>query len=432
MTARDAASEAQFRAARPDASTWLAANAGSGKTKVLTDRVARLLLRGVQPQHILCLTYTKAAASEMQNRLFKRLGEWAMLGDDALTSALTELGAHDVISAEGMAQARTLFARAIETPGGLKIQTIHSFCASLLRRFPLEAGVSPQFSEMDDRAAVLLRGEVVEAIANSENPGEAGLIARLARQVTDSDFDTLTAAICQRRSDFEVPLDRAGLRALFDLPAEFDAKMLEHSVYLGGEADLLTRTCSMLEQGGSTDAKAAAKLRKITEPTLADLPVLESVFLTGASAKAPFTAKIKAFPTKKLRESNVALMDQLEPLMRRVEAARAQRLALAAVEKSLILHDFAAVFLPEYDRRKQLRGWLDFDDLILKARQLLNDPAVAAWVLYRLDGGIDHILVDEAQDTSPVQWDVVEKLAQEFTAGEGARSEVEQIGRAHV
>ncbi|WP_374015440.1 double-strand break repair helicase AddA [Phaeobacter sp. A36a-5a] len=426
MTARDAASEAQFRAARPDASTWLAANAGSGKTKVLTDRVARLLLRGVQPQHILCLTYTKAAASEMQNRLFKRLGEWAMLGDEALTTALTELGAQDVISAEGMAQARTLFARAIETPGGLKIQTIHSFCASLLRRFPLEAGVSPQFSEMDDRAAVLLRAEVVEAIAESADRFEADLIGKLARQVTDSDFETLTAAICQRRSDFDAPLDRAGLLTLFDLPEGFDTGALEDGVFLGGEGDRLAQTCTMLEQGSSTDIKAAAKLRKITEPTCADLPIFESVFLTGAAAKAPFSAKIDAFPTKKLRENNVALMDQLEPLMRRVEAARAQRLALAAVDKSLVLHDFAAVFLPEYDRRKQLRGWLDFDDLILKARQLLNDPAVAAWVLYRLDGGIDHILVDEAQDTSPVQWDVIEKLAQEFTAGEGARSDVER------
>ena len=102
------------------------------------------------------------------------------------------------------------------------------------------------------------------------------------------------------------------------------------------------------------------------------------------------------------------------------------RLALYAVEKSLVLHNFASAFLPEYERRKQLRGWLDFDDLILKARNLLNDPAVATWVLYRLDGGIDHILVDEAQDTSPVQWDVVEKLAQEFTSGEGARSDVER------
>ncbi len=87
---RNAASEAQFRAARPDASTWLAANAGSGKTKVLTDRVARLLLRGVEPQHILCLTYTKAAASEMQNRLFQRLGQWAMMEDRALREALDE------------------------------------------------------------------------------------------------------------------------------------------------------------------------------------------------------------------------------------------------------------------------------------------------------------------------------------------------------
>ena len=115
-------------------------------------------------------------------------------------------------------------------------------------------------------------------------------------------------------------------------------------------------------------------------------------------------------------------MPQLEALMLRIEAAREQRLALVAARKTAVLHRFATAFLPEYERRKQLRGWLDFDDLILRARQVLNDPAVAEWVLYRLDGGIDHILVDEAQDTSPDQWDVVEKLAQEFTSGEGARS----------
>ncbi|MFY0308426.1 double-strand break repair helicase AddA [Leisingera sp. D0M16] len=422
MTIRDAASEAQFRAARPDASTWLAANAGSGKTKVLTDRVARLLLKGVQPQHILCLTYTKAAASEMQNRLFKRLGEWAMLGDPALIAALTELG--EVNTAAGdLAKARTLFARAIETPGGLKIQTIHSFCSSLLRRFPLEAGVSPQFSEMDDRAGQLLRAEIMEDLAQGT---EVPLVDALARHVSDSDFETLTSAICQRRADFGEPLDWNGLLDLFGLPEGFDEAALEALVFLGGEEELLQRTRGMLGQGGTTDQRAAAKLAGITKPTLADLDTLESVFLTGASAKEPFTAKIDKFPTKKLRESHLSLMDQLEPLMRRVEDARAKRLALTAARKSHDLHRFAAAFLPEYERRKQLRGWLDFDDLILKARQLLNDPSVASWVLYRLDGGIDHILVDEAQDTSPVQWDVIEKLAQEFTAGEGARSDVER------
>ena len=423
MNKRDAASEAQYRAARPDASTWLAANAGSGKTKVLTDRVARLLLRGVQPQHILCLTYTKAAASEMQNRLFKRLGEWAMLQDAQLIEALTELGAGDAVSPEGLSQARTLFARALETPGGLKIQTIHSFCSSLLRRFPLEAGVSPQFSEMEDRAATLLRAEIAEDFAKGD---QAHLIEALAQHVTDSDFDALTTAICHRRAGFEILTSWPDLLKLFDLPDGFDESALKDLVFLGGEGELLDRTRNMLATGGTNDKKAAQKLAGITHPTMSDLPILESVFLTGAGAKEPFSTKIGSFPTKKLRESNGSLMDQLEPFMLRIEDSRAKRLGLFAARKSHDLHQFAAAFVPEYSRRKQLRGWLDFDDLILKARQLLNDPAVAAWVLYRLDGGIDHILVDEAQDTSPVQWDVIEKLAQEFTSGEGARSDVER------
>ena len=152
MTPLDATAD-QVAAANPAVSTWLSANAGSGKTRVLTDRVARLLLQQVEPQHILCLTYTKAAATEMQNRLFQRLGAWAMMPDAELTQALAELGEVNTPDPTHMARARSLFARAIETPGGLRIQTIHSFCASLLRRFPLEAGVSPNFVELDDRAA---------------------------------------------------------------------------------------------------------------------------------------------------------------------------------------------------------------------------------------------------------------------------------------
>ncbi|TDK44459.1 double-strand break repair helicase AddA [Antarcticimicrobium luteum] len=423
MSRRDEATERQVQAARPDASTWLAANAGSGKTRVLTDRVARLLLADVEPQHILCLTYTKAAANEMQNRLFKRLGEWAMLEDGALCGQLEALGTEGAITPDRLAHARTLFARAIETPGGLKIQTIHSFCASFLRRFPLEAGVSPQFSEMEDRAAALLREEIVEDFADGRH---AHLIDALARHLTDTDFAALTAAVTGKRAGFAEPLDWDALLALFDLPPGYDAEALSGEVFLGGEAELLTRLREMLATGKSTDQKAAEKLAAISEPGLSDLPVLEGVFLTGASAKDPFSAKIGTFPTKDLRNDHPDLMDRVEPLMRRVEAARPRRLGLEATRKSQALHEFAREFLPEYERRKQLRGWLDFDDLILKTRQLLNDPGVAAWVLYRLDGGIDHILVDEAQDTSPEQWDVIEKLAQEFTSGQGARPDVER------
>ncbi len=424
MSARNDATERQVQAARPDASTWLAANAGSGKTRVLTDRVARLLLDGVQPQHILCLTYTKAAASEMQNRLFKRLGEWAMLGDADLMRQLTDLGVQDVIDPDRLAQARTLFARAIETPGGLKIQTIHSFCASLLRRFPLEAGVSPQFAEMEDRAASLLREEIVEDLADGP---QSGLIADVARFITDTGFDRLTAAITQKRNQFAYPLGWGELLARFGLPETFDEAQLLDQVFLGGELEMIRSMLPAMIESGGNNAKDAAKLGAVGAAELSSLPILENVLLTGASSKEPFTAKTDKFPTKPLREGVLAdRMPALNALMLRVEAARENRLALAAARKTAVLHRFAAIFLPEYERRKQRHGWLDFDDLILRARQVLNDPAVAEWVLYRLDGGIDHILVDEAQDTSPDQWDVIEKLAQEFTSGEGARSGVER------
>jgi ATP-dependent helicase/nuclease subunit A len=420
---RNEATERQVQAAMPNASTWLAANAGSGKTRVLTDRVARLLLEGVQPQHILCLTYTKAAASEMQNRLFKRLGEWAMRGDDKLRATLTELGVPGDLTADRLAHARTLFARAIETPGGLKIQTIHSFCSSLLRRFPLEAGVSPQLSEMEDRATELLRAEIIEDFSDGS---QAGLIEALARYTSDALLDKIAAAVNRNAEVFANAPDWDGLLALFDLPAGFDENTLRGLAFLGDEADVVANLIPALEAGGKTDQKNAATLRTITRFDIDTLPKLEKILLTGAGAKEPFTAKIGSFPTKAVQKDHPDLMARLEPLMLRIEDCRARRLGLAAARKTHVLNQFATAFIPEYERRKQLRGWLDFDDLILKARHLLNDPAVAAWVLYRLDGGIDHILVDEAQDTSPAQWDVIEKLAQEFTSGEGARSDVER------
>ncbi|WP_372804335.1 UvrD-helicase domain-containing protein, partial [Loktanella salsilacus] len=185
---RDDATQNQVSAADPTLSTWLSANAGSGKTRVLTDRVARLLLEDVSPQNILCLTYTKAAAAEMQNRLFKRLGGWAMLDDKALRGDLANLGVDGVIAPDKLSAARRLFARAIETPGGLKIQTIHSFCASILRRFPLEAGVSPNFKEIEDRTAALMRSAVLDEIASGS---QAQLLASVLRYFGGGELDKL-------------------------------------------------------------------------------------------------------------------------------------------------------------------------------------------------------------------------------------------------
>lgn len=416
----DAATLAQLAAARPDRSTWLAANAGSGKTRVLTDRVARLLLDGVNPQHILCLTYTKAAASEMQNRLFARLGDWAMKPDDALIAALRALGHEGAINGAALRRARRLFAQAIETPGGLRIQTIHSFCASLLRRFPLEAGVTPQFTEMDDQTARLLRAEIVEEIAAGP---EAALFYDVARHCSGESLDKFTLEILRHQDGLARPLDRAALCALFDQPADLSREGIAAQVFLGSERALLDRLLPALRAGSANDVKAADRLARIATLDFSALPVLEDVFLTGKAAKSPFSAKIGSFPTKATREALAPVMPQIAQWMARVAAARDTRLALLAIERSAALHAFGAAFIRAYASAKQRRGLLDFDDLILRARDLLTDPAVAAWVLYRLDGGIDHILVDEAQDTSPVQWQVIERLAQEFTSGAGARSE---------
>ena len=428
MTPRNDATERQVQAAQPYASTWVAANAGSGKTRVLIDRVARLLLRGVEPQRILCLTYTKAAATEMQNRLFQRLGGWAMLGNDALRKDLADLGEGPRFDAEDLARARRLFARALETPGGLRIQTIHSFCATLLRRFPLEAGVSPGFSELDDRAARLLRAQLIEEMAETRAPE---VMREVAAIYTGEDFTALMEQVASARHSFgRIPPD-AEIKAAFGLhPDDTEARLLAET-FIGNEPTLIAQLLPILQASGPLDQGAARRLSAVNlaQPGLGDIAMLEKVLLHSDEVKDVAkreTAKTDAFPTKDARAAFADRMDQLNGLMLRIEAARPRRIGLEAFRKTRALHRFAGAFLPLYERAKAARGWLDFDDLIARARGLLTDPGVAAWVLYRLDGGIDHILVDEAQDTSPDQWKVIELLAAEYTAGEGAGAERER------
>ena len=419
MIARDPASARQIQAALPDRSTWLSANAGSGKTRVLTDRVARLLLDGVSPQNVLCLTYTKAAASEMQNRLFQRLGEWAMLADDALRKALARLGVEDEIDSRRLARARTLFASAIETPGGLKIQTIHSFCAALLRRFPLEAGVSPQFQEMEDRNGTILRDEVIQKIA--EGP-HAAILERVAYLLTDETFRGLTQEVAKHQDLFAQPLDVAAVEAALNLAPGVTTQDVLDNAFTEADLAFLPSLIEMLRAGTTKgDASALEMLSQIDTRSLSALEVLEDRFLTK-SGKAPFTPA--KFPGKDAKAAHPHLVPQIEDWQVRVSEWRDTRVAIAARDKALALHDFARVFLPAYAAAKEARGWLDFDDLILRTRDLLTNTVVSQWVLWRLDGGIDHILVDEAQDTSPVQWQVVSALAREFTSGAGARDDV--------
>ncbi len=406
------ATRRQLSAARPDVSTWLSANAGSGKTRVLTDRVARLLLSGVSPQSVLCLTYTKAAASEMQNRLFRTLGTWAMMPDAALAVALKGLG-EPATDPESLPRARRLFAQAIETPGGLRIQTIHSFCASVLRRFPLEAGVSPGFAEMDDRAAAQILADCIDRAAETA----PDIFAALVDHVPAERLHGLVSEIVARRDRLEAP-DEAALFAALDLRP--GTTMADICAAAQGDCDatLFIEAAAALASGAKTDIKTGAMLETVTLPLdEAGLATLESCLLFAGGARA---GQPKGVPTK---SGGVVLarQDELDALAERVAAAAPQHKALATLERTRLLNAFAGVLLPLYARAKEARGWLDFDDLILRTRDLLTRKEVAEWVLYRLDGGIAHILVDEAQDTSPRQWDVIAALAAEIAAGDGAR-----------
>ncbi len=423
----DDATLAQIRAADPGESTWVSANAGSGKTRVLTDRVARLLLREVPPQKILCLTYTKAAAAHMQNKLFERLGEWAMLDDGALADNLVALGeAGERMTPEFLRNARTLFARALETPGGLKIQTIHSFCASLLRRFPLEAGVTPGFREMDERSARRLRERVLEEIA--DGPLRPRWDA-LARHLLGRDVDALLAELVAKRDHFSNPASRAGIWARFGLPDGYDENSWLGEVWDDDVAEIVGQLRQVLKGGKPSDLSVARQLDAIdlSRPAHDSAVTLEGLFVYGPKTSKPGTPKVDRLPTRALRDAHPVLMARLHPLMQRFADARPRRLGLLAARKALALHEFAEVFLARFEHLKQAQGWLDFDDLILKARDLLSRSSMAQWVLYRLDGGIDHILVDEAQDTSPEQWQVISLLEREFTTGRSAREVVRTI-----
>ncbi|MEL7115636.1 MAG: double-strand break repair helicase AddA, partial [Pseudomonadota bacterium] len=418
----DDATLSQVIAAEPDASTWLSANAGSGKTKVLIDRVARLLLGGVEPQNILCLTYTKAAASEMQNRLFERLGDWAMKPVDELRAALLALGAPEDMGVAQLSEARRLFARAIETPGGLRIQTIHSYCAALLRRFPLEAGVSPNFVEMDDRSASLLRDAVLEDLAETRPK----MIQTVAEHLTSSDLSGLVASVLSNREHFgKTPTDDE-VFGWFSLDPDIDLTQIVTTCFDGSEKALIAAVSDIATTQSKIYQSFAERLRcvDLDAPDIDDYDLLCALFLyKGERAGQSKSANFPQSNHKKAVDAFAPVIDDLHAFMDRVAEAKMLENSLYAAQKTRALHAFAGAFLPAYEAAKSLRGLLDFDDLILRTRALLSDPDVAQWVLYRLDGGLDHILVDEAQDTSPAQWQVIERLAQELAAGLGARED---------
>jgi ATP-dependent helicase/nuclease subunit A len=421
----------QRLASDPSLSAWVSANAGSGKTTVLTRRVIRLLLASVDPSAILCLTFTKAAAANMQNRIFALLGQWAVMEDRKLAEAIEGItGTKPEIA--GLRRARQLFASAIETPGGLKILTIHAFCERVLHLFPFEANVPAQFSVLDDRAGRELLDAARTSLimeANSEPDGVLGrAMTRLVEETGEGAFDGLLAEITWEREALRPFLTGKGLadalgqlRLLLDLQPGESVATIEAAIDEAGipASEWPAIEAALGENDKETSRKLAARFADAIAATVERRPsAYRAIFLTGAGdARAP-----KAFLVKDFAKDYPGYAEQLLGELARIAGLIERRKAAAAYERTQALLAVASALLGRYRAGKANRAALDFDDLVQRTADLLS-RAGAEWVLYKLDRGIDHILVDEAQDTSPAQWHIIEKLAHEFTAGEGARIE---------
>jgi ATP-dependent helicase/nuclease subunit A len=420
-------SHEQREASDPAASVFVSANAGAGKTSVLASRVLRLMLAGANPSRILCLTFTKAAAANMQNRVFDQLGRWVSLDDAELGAAIADLEGRPATAIE-IAQARKLFARAIETPGGLKIQTIHAFCEKLLHQFPFEAGVPARFEMLDDvsgREAMrqAVNGAIRAALTEPHTPiGQA--LALAGSEAGEERLREALAGFIQLRRGLEAPaLERkfavSPLRAALGVKpgervADVEAGILNQGLYGIDWREI----ASWLEGGGKRDKHMAAAL-KAGHGVQGEQNLTRYLMVFLTKALTPRSDK-GFFVSKALREARPELFAIMDDERARVHEQIGRRKAIAAAARTEAITLLADAALARYRAEKRRRGALDFDDLIRKAARLLGADT-AAWVRYKLDHGLDHVLVDEAQDTSPLQWSIVRALTDDFFSGEGAR-----------
>jgi ATP-dependent helicase/nuclease subunit A len=410
----------QALASDPVVHAALSASAGTGKTEVLTARVLRLLLKGARPESILCLTFTKAAAAEMANRIGARLAAWVRLKDSELATDLDHLGeSTDPVTRE---RARQLFARVLDCPGGLKIQTIHSFAQGLLAAFPAEAGIVPGFQPIEGRAEQeLVRRTLADLMADAEAREDEGLIRDvqcLSRRLGEGGAVEYLQACARRPEALEALGPAAGveaqIRRLMDLPDESVEDFIAH--YCGDDrfdCDLLRAVAGANRKWGAQTGVGHAEtidrwLSLTPIERAAALPELRKVVLTDKGTPRVSAGQSKAEPHYEAHAGRLAVL--IGGLLRIQNGARLASDVAAGLRAG-------QSFARAYTQAKRAAGVADFNDLIEWTRALLRQPGMGEWVRYKLDRQVDHVLVDEAQDSNAAQWEIIERLVEEFFSG---------------
>ena len=420
--------DAQAQASDPHGHVWLSASAGTGKTQVLTARVYRLLLQGVDPGAILCLTFTKAGAAEMAGRIGERLAAWVRMPEPELVRDLHALGEDP--SPALKQRARTLFARVLDAPGGgIRIQTIHGFCQSLLAAFPVEAGLTPGFRPIEAREeAVLAREALAELLVAAEAEGRARpveTIGRLSLRLGEGEAEAFLLA-CARAPAALAGLPagdgvRPFLRRALDLPSgDIDAAIADACGDASFDVDAVARLAAANRAWGTMTGNNAAD---IAECWVEAAPEMRARML-GDLIAVPFT---KTHEPRKHSAKLLAADPDYADLAQEVGAACRDLLGLREraayadllADALIVGRDYAVT----YERAKRRIGAVDFDDLIRATIALLRQDGMGEWVRYKLDQATEHLLIDEAQDTNPDQWEIVHALAAEFFAGQGTHGE---------
>ena len=412
----------QREASDPAEHVWLSASAGTGKTYVLSARVLRLLLRGVKPDSILCLTFTKAGAAEMAERVHARLAYWVQIEDTALFHELEALG--EPSGPHEREEARTLFAKVLESRGGgLRIMTIHAFCQTLLAGFPLEAGIAPGFRPLEGREeATLVQTVLAEIVIQAEREGDARLLNDL-KALSLRLGEAEAVAFLRRAAHALEALEMLGagigpvVRRAMDVPADFGPEDIADACADGAidRGALLELARMQVDWGTTTGEKAADKIAEwllgSPQDRAHELPKLLLVWKTQAGEFRKNGPKDPGFPA--LIERLDAWCSNLVELAGRADLATDIGAALGAAQR----------YARAYADAKRVRGLVDFDDQIQLTRNLLVEDGMGDWIRYKLDQTTDHILVDESQDTNQAQWDIVDALADEFWAGDGAKGD---------
>jgi ATP-dependent helicase/nuclease subunit A len=420
----------QAEASDPSAAVFVSANAGSGKTHVLAQRVIRLMLDGspvgVDPSKILCITFTKAAAANMAARVYDQLKGWIALADDALDQAMWEIGVRDIDAAKRR-RARRLFALALETPGGLKVQTIHAFCTRVLQQFPFDADVAAHFTVLEERAQseMLERARMavlLEAAAAPQTPIGRALKAAVAAAADTKVVNVLNEATAKRAKltgwvagGFERAAEQ--LSAALGIDADDDLTRVEKDIVSGPYLPLSDwiGIVAKLREGSKSDEDQAGRLSAAVGASGEErIDHYLGMFL--AEENKPRQRLV----TRGLAARRPELAERLRVEQDRIAQLVERRNAIICRDRTTALVTIAVEVIRRYTAEKERRGLLDYDDLIDKTHRLLTECA-PSWVHYKLDHGLDHILVDEAQDTSEKQWDIIKRLVSEFGADADAQ-----------